>query len=85
LIAVLVIVDLLLARWFLDDRLVPRLQEGPLRVEDLVVHLDDSGVGHRGDARDARAGEFRVGMVDDRVVPFARNSHLIDKDVDRSL
>ena len=84
-IAVLVIVDLLFARRFLNDRFVPSLQERPLRVEDLVVHLDDLGVGHRGDARDAGTGEVRVGVVDDRVIPLARDSHLIDQDVGRLL
>jgi hypothetical protein len=34
----------LLAPRFLDDRLVPRLQERPLRVEDLVVLVDNFGV-----------------------------------------
>jgi hypothetical protein len=50
-----------------------------------VVHLDDLGVGHRGDARDARAGEVRVGVVDDRVIPLARDSHLIHQNLRRPL
>jgi hypothetical protein len=85
LVAVLVVVDLLLARRLLDHRLVPRLQERPLRVEDGVVHFDDFGVGHLGNARDARVGEVRVGVVDDRVVPLAGDPHLINQDVGRLL
>ncbi len=50
-----------------------------------MAQVNDVGVGRRGDARDARAGEVRVGMVDDRVVPLARDSHLIDQDVGRLL
>jgi hypothetical protein len=34
---------------------------------------------------DARAGEVRVGGVDDGVVPLARDAHLIEQDVGRFL
>jgi hypothetical protein len=40
----------LLARRLFDDRLIPLLQTSPLRVEDVVVHIDDIGVAHRRDA-----------------------------------
>jgi hypothetical protein len=88
LIAVFVVVDLLLARRFLDDRLILLLQEPPLRVEDLVVHLDDIGVAHRRDAGtydNACTGNVRVGVVDDRVASLAGYSHLIDQNVGRPL
>ena len=41
-VAILVIIDLLLPGRLLDDPLVPFLQERPLRVEDVIVHFDES-------------------------------------------
>jgi hypothetical protein len=87
LVAAFVEVDLRLAWWLLDYRLVPFLQQRPLRIEDAVVHFDDVRVGHRGDAwsnGNVRTGKFWVGMVNGRVVAVARNSDLIEQNVCRS-
>jgi hypothetical protein len=50
LVAVFVVVDLLLARRLFDDRFIPFPQKPPLKVEDVVVHINDISVGHRRDA-----------------------------------
>lgn len=52
------------------------------------MQVDDFGVAHLREAkpyRDARAGEVRVGAVEDGVASFAGDSHLIEQNVARSL
>src|SRR5271165_2540784 len=79
--AIFVIVDLLFPRRFFGDRLVPGGQESFLSCEDTVEHVDDFTVRHGRDVRsDSESGprDAGVGIVDNRVVSLAGDSHLID-------
>jgi hypothetical protein len=88
LIAAFMVVDLRLSGRFLDNRIVPFLQEARLCVEDAIIHRNNVGVGHRCDARpdgDVRRGQSPVGMVNSRGVAIAGNTNLTEQYVSRSL
>ena len=76
LIAVLVIVDLFLPRRFFDDRLVPCLRGAPTELSRMSLYISttSASVIDAMSADDARAGEVRVGIVDNRVVSLAVSS-----------